>query len=250
MESKRQLRRITPVNKTQLQATEDRIIQAAQRAKRDSNDVTLIAVSKRKPIADIEAAYAAGIRHFGENRTEEFAEKVSALQHLSDLTWHFIGNLQTRQSLVVAQYADSFHAVDRLKIAERLSKQLAELDRQLPIFVQVNISGEASKSGFDCTDWQTNPTKINAFIDDLRQIAELPNLSLQGLMTMAPFDATEAELREIFRSMAALSAHLAKHCSELPLLQLSMGMSNDFELAIEEGATHVRIGSAIFGERV
>ncbi len=234
-------------NQRSIQTIRNRIMQAAQRVQRNQDEITLIAVSKQKPITEIITAYQAGIRHFGENRTDELAEKAVALAHLTDLKWHFIGHLQSRQSQTVAQYAHYFHAVDSVKIAERLSMQLLEFNRQLSIFIQVNISGETSKSGFNCQQWQTQPRWIEEFIQDIEYIKKLPNLSLQGLMTMAPWEVSETELRRIFSSTTALIHAL--HPQLLNSQQLSMGMTDDFEIAIEEGATHVRIGRAIFGER-
>ncbi len=232
-----------------VQAIQQRIAQAAQTAQRNPEDIHLVAVSKRKPIADIVAAYEAGVRDFGENYTDELAEKAQALSHLTDLRWHFIGHLQSRQSLTVAQYAHAFHALDRLKIAERLSSQLGELGRSLPVFIQVNISGEETKSGFECSQWREDATQFTALVKVIKQIAELPNLKIQGLMTMAPFDADEAALHQIFGNLRQLAAQINEQLPQLSLQQLSMGMSQDFEIAIAEGATHVRIGSAIFGAR-
>lgn len=226
-----------------------RIEQAAARAGKTSSDINLVAVSKRKPQEDIVNAYNSGIRIFGENRAEELAEKAEALSHLSDLKWHFIGNLQSRQSKIVAQYADCFHAVDRIKIAKQLSKHLVDFNRNLPIFIQVNVSGEESKSGFSCDNWQEDPQQLEVLTAAIKEIAALPHLTVLGLMTMAPFNSTEAVLRPIFQKMSTLSEALDQNIPELTNSQLSMGMSGDFEIAIEEGATHVRIGSAIFGAR-
>ncbi|VFN04212.1 MAG: hypothetical protein BECKG1743D_GA0114223_108481 [Candidatus Kentron sp. G] len=236
-------------NNQSVQIIRDRISRAAQRAGRGAEDITLVAVSKTKPIEDIVAAYEAGVRHFGENRTEEFEEKARALTHLVDLKWHFIGHLQTRQSGPVARYAHFFHAVDRIKIAQRLSSQLGEIQRNLPIFIQVNVSGEESKSGFGCKNWKTDDRQVEELLGAIGEIAILPNLEILGLMTMAPFDAQEDTLRDIFRNMAGLSARVQEAFPRLRAQQLSMGMSGDFEIAIEEGATLVRIGSAIFGTR-
>jgi len=234
------------VNQSSIQTVRNCVMQAAQRAQRNPDEITLIAVSKQKPITNIVTAYQMGIRHFGENRTDELTEKAVALAHLTDLKWHFIGHLQSRQSQTVAQYAHYFHAVDSVKIAERLSMQLLEFNRQLSIFIQVNISGETSKSGFDCQQWQTQPQLVEALIQPIEYIKKLPNLSLQGLMTMAPWDVPETVLRYVFASTTALIHYLRP---QLPnSQQLSMGMTDDFEIAIEEGATHVRIGRAIFGE--
>jgi len=232
-----------------IQATLARIEQAAQRSGRTGDEIRLIAVSKQKPLADIINAYEAGVRHFGENRSEELEKKAQALSHLSDLKWHFIGHLQSRQSKTVAQYAHYFHALDRLKIAQSLSAKLVEQQRTLPVFIQVNVSGEESKSGFACQNWQQDTSQLEALIEVIKAVHQLPQLDLLGLMTMAPFDANEQSLRSIFKKIAALSRCLHDRLPEINASQLSMGMSGDFEIAIEEGATHVRIGSAIFGAR-
>jgi pyridoxal phosphate enzyme (YggS family) len=157
--------------------------------------------------------------------------------------------LQARQSQPVAQYAHCFHALDRLKIAERLSSQLLAFGRDLPVFIQINASGEASKSGFMCDRWQDKPQQAEELLTAIKRIAALPKLQVVGLMTMAPFEATEAQLRATFQRMKGLSDYLTNHLPALSTQQLSMGMSNDFEIAIAAGATHVRIGSAIFGHR-
>lgn len=226
-----------------------RVAAAAAKIGRNPDDITLIAVSKQKPVEMIEAAYAAGIRHFGENRSPELAEKAAALAHLDGIQWHFIGQLQTRQSKPVAQYGHAFHAVDRLKIAQRLSRQLVELNRPLPVYIEVNVSGEASKSGFACGAWEEDKAQRDNLLATVMEIAQLPQLQVQGLMTMAPFTATEAVIRPIFQQTRHLSEWLQNATSSLALPHISMGMTNDFEIAIEEGATHVRVGRAIFGAR-
>jgi pyridoxal phosphate enzyme (YggS family) len=228
----------------------NRIQQAAERTDRSTGNVTLVAVSKTQPIEDIVAVYyETGIRHFGENRAEELAKKATQLRHLKDLQWHFIGHLQTRQSKLIAEYAHYFHAVDRVKIAEHLSKQLQELERTLPVFIEVNISGEESKGGFNCADWENNQEQRDNLLEAIKTIAALPNLNIRGLMTMAPFKAPEDVVRNIFKNLHKLSDWLNAELPELKAKELSMGMSGDFEIAIEEGATHVRIGTAIFGKR-
>jgi pyridoxal phosphate enzyme (YggS family) len=227
----------------------ERVDQAAQRSGRSAESITVVAVSKTQPHDALIEAYAAGVRHFGENRSAEFAQKVTTLARLSDANWHYIGNLQTRQSLPIAQYADQFHAVDRLKIAQRLSRQLVELDRTLPVFIEVNVSGEASKHGFQCGDWEDNGQQRDALLHAVATISALPRIAVQGLMTMAPWGVDETIVRTVFQRTRALDNWL---CSQMPdhdWQHLSMGMTDDFEIAIEEGATHVRIGRAIFGER-
>jgi hypothetical protein len=232
-----------------LAAVQRRIAAAARRAGRDPAAIDLIAVSKRKPVEDIRAAYAAGVRDFGENRADELEVKAQALTDLADIRWHFIGHLQTRQSLAVARYADCFHAVDRLRIAERLSNQLLDLDRRLPVFLQVNISGEATKGGFVVSDWERDSGQLEKLRDALRRVAALPALDPIGLMTMAPFEAEPAELARLFHRTARLGQQVADLLPARDGCALSMGMTQDYELAVEAGATHVRIGTAIFGPR-
>ncbi|KPA16795.1 hypothetical protein MHK_002981 [Candidatus Magnetomorum sp. HK-1] len=226
-----------------------RIQQAAEHAGHPANAITLVAVSKTKPVEDIVVAYEAGIRNFGENRAEELAEKAVKLSHLKDLQWHFIGHLQTRQSKFVAENAHFFHAVDRLKIAKRLSNQLQELGRTLPVFIEINVSGEESKEGFNCADWENNQEQRDTLLESVKNIADLSNLNVCGLMTMAPYNAHKKIIRSIFSRLRRLSEWLNTKLPELGARELSMGMSNDFEIAVEEGATHVRVGSAIFGAR-
>ncbi len=232
-----------------VQSVRDRIARAAERAGRSGEDVTLVAVSKTKPMEDIVAAYEAGIRHFGENRTEELAAKAHALVHLPELQWHFIGQLQSRQCKEVALHAHCFHAVDRMKIAERLSRELGEAGRELPVYIQVNVSGEQSKGGFACAEWEHDDEQLGQFVESVRAIAALPNLKILGLMTMAAFNAPEDELRAVFKRLHGLSERLNAANPDLDAKGLSMGMSGDFEIAIAEGATLVRVGSAIFGGR-
>jgi pyridoxal phosphate enzyme (YggS family) len=206
----------------------------------------LVAVSKTKPIEAIIHAYEAGLRHFGENRAEELEKKAQALAHLTDIQWHFIGHLQSRQSKPVSTYAHYFHAVDRVKIAERLSSQL---DRVLPVFIEVNLSGEESKAGFDLKSWETSEEQRQIFLNAIQTIMSLKNIKIKGLMTMAPFEAPEPIIRNIFKRLKNLMIWLNSTFPHLQATDLSMGMSNDFHIAIAEGATYIRVGSAIFGER-
>jgi len=226
----------------------NRIQQAAKHVDCSADNITLIAVSKTKPIEDIIIAYEVGIRHFGENRAEELAKKAAQLAHLKDLQWHFIGHLQTRQSKFVAENANYFHAVDRLKIAKHLSNQLQKLKRTLPVFIEINISGEESKGGFNCADWENNQEQRDNLLEVVKTIIALPNITILGLMTMAPFKAPEDFIHNVFKRLRQLSNWLNTELPELKAKELSMGMSGDFEIAVKEGATYVRIGSAIFGK--
>ncbi len=232
----------------------ERMAQAAQRSNRSLDEVTLIAVTKTWPVDLLLSAYAVGMRDFGENRTDELLEKRPYCQQQlgtdNGIKWHFIGTLQSRKSKVVAQHADVFHALDRLKIANRLSTQCTQLDRQLPCFLEVNLSGEMSKSGVHAAHWETSATEQAELRNVGQQINNLPGISLQGLMTMAPWGVDTAVIRSVFRRTRQLAQWMQQSIPEVSQpLHLSMGMSDDFEIAIEEGATHIRVGRALFGAR-
>jgi pyridoxal phosphate enzyme (YggS family) len=227
-------------------AVQDQIAAAAARAGRSADALTLVAVSKQMPAATIEAAWHAGLRHFGENRSAELAEKGLHLAHLPDLHWHMIGPLQSRQTAPIVAHAAAFHALERLRIAQRLSRQLEEAGRTLPVFIEVNVSGEASKSGFSADLWEQESQQRDALLETCTAIAALPCLAVQGLMTMAPWDVPESTIRATFRRTRELAAWLGERIKIGRWDQLSMGMTDDFPLAIAEGATHLRIGRAIF----
>lgn len=233
------------------QAVLARIAVAAGRAGRPAEDVTLIAVTKTWPAALVITAYQAGLRHFGENRPEELAAKrpavEAALGTVTDIVWHLIGPVQSRKTDLAAAHADVFHALAREKIARRLSADLA--GGALPTFVEVNVSGEASKLGIDMRKWETSATEQEALRTLIRTTQGLHGLPVIGLMTMAPWDAPPETIRTVFRRTRALRDWLGLEMPELGRLGLSMGMTDDFEIAIEEGATHVRVGRALFGER-
>ncbi len=235
--------------KQRYEEVQARMMAAAERAKRPFSSITLVAVTKRWPVEVLLAARDAGMSDIGENRAEEMVEKQPAFAGDESIVWHFIGALQSRKTNLIADHADTFHALDRIKIARRLSKRLVENGRTLPVFLEVNISGEASKSGFVADKWADDATQRDALRKVVQETAVLPGLQLQGLMTMAPFGAPEAEIRDIFRRTRELSDWLQAEFPALTLDQLSMGMTDDFEIAIEEGATHIRVGRALFGER-
>ncbi len=219
-----------------LQAVRARIAAAAALCGRPASDIALLAVSKTFPRSYIEEAYSAGQRAFGESYAQEGVKKITALAH-RDLDWHFIGPIQSNKTRLVAQHFDWAHTVDRLKIAQRLSEQRPPELGPLNICLQVNISGELSKSG-------VTPDELPALA---RQVALLPNLRLRGLMAI-PEPETEFEKQRVaFRALRTL-AH-ALRAQGIALDTLSMGMSADLEPAIAEGATCVRIGTAIFGAR-
>jgi PLP dependent protein len=217
----------TEQNVRQLQ---QRIARACQRAGRSPEEVTLVAVSKTVEASAIEAAFHAGIRDFGESRVQEAKPKIEQLPHLKpQITWHMVGHLQTNKAKTAAAIFDIIHSVDSLNLAETLNNCSP---KRLPILIQVNVSAEATKGGFIMSEVE----------EAMKQMKRLPNLEVQGLMTIAPWVDSAEEVRPVFRQLRQLR-------DSLGLKHLSMGMSDDFEVAIEEGATLVRIGRAIFGER-
>ena len=232
---------------------QERIKISAENAGRDPAEIMLVAVSKTWGYETVLAGYSAGLRHFGENRPEEMAEKRQAVEkelgENAGIIWHCIGNAQSRKTRLVANYADTFHALDRLKIAQRLGRQLAELDKSLPVFLEVNVSGEASKAGFAVSDWKRDEMQQNQLLSVVKEIAGIPALQIHGLMTMAPWGAPSEEIRTVFRQTRQLSVWLQGKMPAQNFAHLSMGMTDDFELAIAEGATHIRVGRAIFGSR-
>jgi hypothetical protein len=207
----------------------ERVRAAEARAGRPAGSVEVVAVSKLQPPEAIRAAHAAGARAFGENYAQELRDKAEALSDLQGLRWHAIGPLQTNKARYVARSAHVFHALDRLEVAQELSRR--RTGAPLSVYVEVNVAGEASKSG-------VAPEALAALLDAVRS---MPGLELAGLMTMPPL-APADEVRPYFRALAALAREHGLH-------GLSMGSTQDFEAAIEEGATVVRVGTAIFGER-
>lgn len=222
-------------------AVRERIAEAARRAGRDPADVTLVAVTKTHPIEVVRAAVEAGLTDFGENRVQELVEKSDALPGVADgglVRWHLIGSLQRNKARDAAARADLFHALDSVKLADALDRKAAEAARVLPVLVQVNISDEDAKHG-------VAPDDVHAL---LGAAAEREHLRPVGLMGMAEAAHTEADLDRIVRPAFARLRALYE-AAPFPLSVLSMGMSGDFEVAVEEGATHVRVGSALFGAR-
>jgi pyridoxal phosphate enzyme (YggS family) len=213
-----------------------RIAAAAQRSGRDPAAVRLVAVSKTMPLELIRQAVAAGQRLFGENYLQEAQPKIEALGQAA--SWHFIGHLQSKKAKAVVALCELIHGVDRLKLAQALDAAAAQMGKVQDILMQVNLAEEATKSG----------VAPEAAPELLREISRLPHLRLMGLMTMPPFLAPEA-VRPYFRALRELRDRLTD-LSGQPLPELSMGMSGDFEVAIEEGATLVRVGTAIFGSRL
>ncbi len=230
-----------------------RIAQAALRSGRVPDQVTLVAVSKTFSPEAVVAAYHAGQRHFGENRPEEGAEKIPVVEaSLGEGTpplWHMIGHIQRRKaSLVIAHFA-MVHSIDRMEIATRLGTLAQQADRVIPVLLECNVSGEASKSGFAVAGWEHDSAVRRSFIDEVTAVINLPGLEVRGLMTMAPLVEDAEVVRPVFVSLRSLRDVLYEVFPDADFSQLSMGMSSDYEVAVEEGATMVRIGRAIFGNR-
>lgn len=222
---------------------QERMARAAQRAGRDPAAVTLVAVSKTQPAAQIAALAALGQADFGENRVDEAAPKMAAQPHLR---WHMIGHVQSRKAREVARANFVLvHSVDSVRLAERLNRCCAEAGRTQAVLLECNVSGEASKEGFEARD----PAEWGRLLEQFAQIIALPQLAVRGLMTMAPLGTDHETARPIFRRLRQLREAAQAQLPQADWAALSMGMTDDFEGAIAEGATLIRVGRAIFGER-
>lgn len=242
-----------------LSEIQNRMAQAAQRANRDTREIRVVGVSKMHPPDLIGEAYAAGLTDFGESRIQEAEPKIDALQdECGGIVWHLIGALQTNKAKRAVRLFDMIHSLDRLALAHTLNRHLAEAvgdghpsapPQRLAVLLQVNVSGEASKYGFSLSGWEHNHEVLQRFFGEVEQIITLPHLAVRGLMTIAPWSDDPEASRPTFRSTQQLRDVLARQFPKQDWSELSMGMTNDFPVAIEEGATLVRIGRAIFGER-
>jgi pyridoxal phosphate enzyme (YggS family) len=215
----------------------ERIERARERAGR-ADEVTLVAVTKTHPADAVRAVLAAGVADVGENRVQELEEKVGEVGR-DAIGWHLIGHLQRNKAAKALPLFDLIHSLDSLRLAAALSAEAAKRGIEARALVQVNASGEDTKGGFE-------PGEL---VDALGRIAELPGMRVEGLMTMAPFTGDEQVVRAAFRRTRELLDEVARQVPALSGRQLSMGMSNDFEIAVEEGSTLVRVGSVLFGER-
>lgn len=224
--------------KDQLQEVEKRIQAACDRAGRKREEVTLIAVSKTKPVETLQEAYDLGVRIFGENKVQELTAKYEALP--KDIHWHMIGHLQTNKVKYIIDKAELTHSVDSLKLAETIEKEAAKHDLIADILVEVNVAEEESKFGM----------KMEEVIPFVEKVSAFPHVRVRGLMTIAPFVEDPEENRSIFADLHKLYIDIKKKNHDNDTVSvLSMGMTNDYEVAIEEGATMVRVGTGIFGAR-
>jgi hypothetical protein len=230
----------------------ERIALATLRTGRDPAQVDLVAVSKTFPPQAILAAHDAGQRHFGENRPEEGARKIPlVLENLEGTqpTWHMIGHIQRRKAPLVITHFDVVHSIDRLSIATRLSTLALQAECSIPVLLEINVSGEVSKYGYAAAGWEESKENLQKFFNAVAEVIKLPGLKIRGLMTMPPMVEDAEVVRPFFVSLRALRDALSEKFPNTDFSHLSMGMSNDYEVAVEEGATIVRIGRAIFGQR-
>ena len=224
--------------KENLQQVEENIKKACKKSGRDRADVTLIAVSKTKPVEMLQTVYDCGARDFGENKVQEMCDKMEVLP--GDIKWHMIGHLQTNKVKYIVGRTELIHSVDSVHLAAEIQKQAVKKDVIVPILIEVNIAEEESKFGIHKEDT----------IAMVRQIAEMDHLRIKGLMTIAPFVENAEDNRLYFREIKQLSVDIKnQNIDNVSMDVLSMGMTGDYEVAIEEGATLVRVGTGIFGER-
>ena len=224
--------------KQNLAEVEEKICAACERAGRDRSEVTLIAVSKTKPVEMLEACMEQGITVFGENKVQELCEKYEVLP--KDLHWHMIGHLQRNKVKYITDKVEMIHSVDSLRLAQAISDDAVKKGVNVDILIEVNVGEEDSKFGLKTEETESL----------VRQVAELPNISIKGLMTIAPYTEVQEENRTIFRTLKQLSVDIdRKNIDNVSMNVLSMGMTGDYEVAIEEGATMIRVGTGIFGER-
>ena len=227
------------------QQTLDKIADAARKSNRNPNEIRLVVVTKSQPLEIAQATIEAGAKILGENYPEEGVTKIQSLASQSGVEWHMIGHVQSRKARLVADHFALLHSLDRLKLAQRLDRFAGEANRTLPVLLEFNVGGEESKSGWDASD----ESRWNALIPDIAAILDLPHVQVRGLMTMPPLGTRAEDSRRFFRQLRRLRDHLAAQLPGGDWRELSMGTSADFAVAVEEGATLVRVGTAIVGER-
>ena len=233
-----------------IKRVQDSLAKACASAGRDPAEIALVAVSKQKSAADILTAVEAGLQHFGENRVEEGRDKIGLVNASASrpLTWHMVGHIQSRKAKQALPLFDVIQSVDSLRLARKLSRLAQDRNRSLDVLLEMNVSGEASKYGFAAYEWYHNHAVKDRLWQEVDEIVKLPYIHVKGLMTMAPFDVNMESARTVFADLSALRGELANSLG-IPLPELSMGMTNDYPAAVKEGATMVRIGRAVFGER-
>jgi pyridoxal phosphate enzyme (YggS family) len=223
----------------------ERIHKAAQSTGRDPDEIRLVVVTKAQPLGAVRQVVEAGARLLGENYADQAVPRIQALSEFHDLEWHMVGHVQSRKASLVCEHFDYVHSLDRMKIARRFDRYAGEWERKLPVLLEYNVSGESSKYG-----WQADsPGEWPSLLGDVENILAFPNLEVRGLMTIAPYSDDPETARPYFRQLRKLRDFLARNFPGGSWDALSMGMSSDFEVAIQEGATILRIGQAILGPR-
>ena len=223
--------------KENLETVKKNIAAACEKAGRDPGEVTLIAVSKTKPVEMLKEAYDAGVRDFGENRVQELVEKYDQMP--GDVRWHLIGHLQTNKVKYIVDKVCMIHSVDSLKLAKEISSQAVKHNVTVDILLEVNVAEEETKFG----------TSSEGVIDLAKEVNKLPGINIRGLMTVAPYVVDPEENRQVFVALSKLAVDITPFLRDNHNVVLSMGMSNDYQVAVTEGATCVRVGTGIFGER-
>lgn len=224
---------------------QENIARAAQSAGRSPSQVKLVVVTKTQTVETVGAAVEAGITLLGENYPEEGVMKIQSIGGLSAVEWHMIGHVQSRKAALVAQRFNFLHSLDGLKLAAKLDRHCREFGRVLPALLEFNVGGEESKSGWDASD----DSRWAALLDDVGAALALPNLQIRGLMTMPPLGESAEFSRPFFQKLKRLQAYLSAQFPQADFSELSMGTSADYEVAVQEGATFVRIGASIVGAR-
>ena len=235
---------VSSIHQNYLQ-TLDHIASAARKRDRNPEDIRLVVVTKSQPVEVAQAAIEAGVRILGENYPEEGVTKIQSLHEQSGVEWHMIGHVQSRKARLVVDHFALLHSLDSLKLAQRLNRFAVEGNHTLPVLLEFNVGGEESKSGWDASD----ESQWDGLLPEVQSILDLPNLSIRGLMTMPPLGTDPEESRRFFLRLRLLRDHLVKQFPQADWRELSMGTSSDYEVAVEEGATLVRVGTAIVGAR-
>lgn len=231
--------------KLNLEKVRDDIQHAADRVGRRADEIQLVAVSKMQPIKNIKAGIQAGIGDLGENYAESAAEKIQKLKSDTPVRWHMIGHIQSRKARTVCEYFDMIHSVDRIKIAGHLDRFSAELGKVMPVLLEVNLSGEESKFGWSAH----NENQWNNLLVEFEKFEGFSNLEIRGLMTMPPLYSDPEKSRPIYQKLKRFQKFLTENLPQFNWRELSIGTSFDYMVAVEEGATLVRIGTEIFGKR-
>jgi len=231
---------------------QDEIYKHTHNSGRSTDDITLVVVTKKQSIASIKIMYDLGHRHFGENRIEEASDKIPVLSAATrstspPVTWHMIGHIQSRKARLAITLFDHLHSIHSIKLAKRLSNFACEENSTASLLLQCNVSGETTKSGFVANDTSHNGSQWSNLVQSISEISILPNIIITGLMTMAPIASNPENSRPTFRTLRLLRDQISHRFPQLPIKHLSMGMSADYGIAIQEGATILRIGTSIFG---